>query len=156
MLRVSIPGADPLQVEHLVLDYNGTLALDGMLLDGVRGKLHRLSEYLKIHIVTADTFGSVRAQFEDEHFRVHILGPGEQDKQKRDYIWLLGPDNAIAIGNGRNDTLMFEEAALGMAVLGREGLSLRAVFIADLVFPSIIDALDALLDTRRLVASLRT
>ena len=35
MLTISIPGGATLDIEHLVLDYNGTLAVDGVLLPGV-------------------------------------------------------------------------------------------------------------------------
>jgi len=35
MIAVDIPGYRELRLEHLVLDYNGTLAEDGKLLPGV-------------------------------------------------------------------------------------------------------------------------
>ena len=50
MLNLNIPGAAPLELEHLVLDYNGTLALDGDIIDGVEWRLQALSETLSIHL----------------------------------------------------------------------------------------------------------
>jgi soluble P-type ATPase len=50
---------------------------------------------------------------------------------------------------------MIQSAAIGIAVMGREGLSQEALQAADLVVPSILDALDLLLNPRRLVATLR-
>ena len=35
MLEINIPGYTKIFVEHLVLDYNGTLAVDGIPLQGV-------------------------------------------------------------------------------------------------------------------------
>ena len=35
MIEIDIPGYKTLHLEHLVLDYNGTLAVDGVLIDGV-------------------------------------------------------------------------------------------------------------------------
>ena len=42
MLEIDIPGYRVLRLEHLVLDYHGTLACDGGLLDGVRDRLEAL------------------------------------------------------------------------------------------------------------------
>ena len=60
MIAHTIPGLGTLRLQHLVLDFNGTLALDGRLLPGVRPRLRRLARRLELHVVTADTFGSVR------------------------------------------------------------------------------------------------
>jgi soluble P-type ATPase len=49
MIEISIPGFHNLQLKHLVLDYNGTLACDGKLIPGVQKILNRLSENLKVH-----------------------------------------------------------------------------------------------------------
>lgn len=57
MIEITIPGCAPLELDHLVLDYNGTLGCDGDLLPGVRELLVRLGGHLDIHVVTGDTFG---------------------------------------------------------------------------------------------------
>jgi soluble P-type ATPase len=51
MIEVTIPGYKTLQFKHLVLDYNGTLAVDGELLPGVKEALKGLSEELQVHIM---------------------------------------------------------------------------------------------------------
>jgi len=61
----------------------------------------------------------------------------------------------VAVGNGANDAQMLEAAALGIAVLGKEGLAVDALGVADVVVPRIADALEQLLKTPRLVATLR-
>lgn len=58
MLAIDIPGFGFVGAEHLVTDFTGTLSVDGKLLAGVKKHLQVLSEILKIHIVTSDTFGT--------------------------------------------------------------------------------------------------
>jgi soluble P-type ATPase len=49
MIRIEIPGIGLCQIEHLVLDYNGTLAIDGNILNGVQEKLNLLASKLCWH-----------------------------------------------------------------------------------------------------------
>ena len=59
------------------------------------------------------------------------------------------------IGNGANDALVLEAAAVSFAVLGPEGASAAALRSADIVCASATDALDLLLDPQALSATLR-
>jgi soluble P-type ATPase len=156
MINISIPGFGDLALSHLVLDYNGTLALDGEPVAGVMERLDRLGGELRVHVVTADTFGTVEKCFARSACTVRVLGRENQDQAKLAYVRELGLEATACIGNGRNDCLMIEACALGMAVILGEGASIGAVQAADLVFTSITDALDALLHPLRLRASLRT
>lgn len=155
MLNFYIPGYAELHIEHLVLDYNGTLAIDGVPQADALAVLSELSLLLNIHIVTADTHGSVRSYLQHESISLHILAQDDQSQQKRDYITQLGSSKTAAIGNGYNDCLMLKEAAIGIAVLQEEGLAIQTLTNADLVFSSIIDALNCLRSPTRLMASLR-
>lgn len=51
---------------------------------------------------------------------------------------------------------MLRMAGVGIAVVQAEGASAEAVAAADVLVPSVTDALDLLLRPRRLVASLRS
>lgn len=155
MIEINIPDFGDLRLAHLVLDYNGTLAFDGRLINGVTDLLGLLAEHLRIHIITADTFGSVHQAFAGFAFTVHVLSPGSEEQGKADYVRRLGSQSSVCIGNGRNDRLMLKEAGLGIAVLQREGTALPAVLAADIIIPSIIDALDLLLHPKRITATLR-
>jgi P-type E1-E2 ATPase len=156
MLHVKIPGRDDLELQHLVLDVNGTLALDGALLTGVAERLDRLSASLQLHLLTADTHGRQREIDAELNLRATILTrDAPEDAQKADYVRRLGARSVAAIGNGVNDGLMLREAALAIAVLGREGLAAAALREADVIAASIEDALDLLLRPRRLAATLR-
>lgn len=155
MLHLKIPGSDTMTLEHLLLDYNGTLAVDGTLIEGVMERLEALSHHLKIHVLTADTYGSVQNQCDAPFIHVHVIGTENQDREKLAYLQQLGPKVTVAAGNGRNDALMLCEAALGVAVIQDEGASMKSVMAADLVFNSVEALLDALLQPKRLVATLR-
>lgn len=155
MIVIEIPGVGRLELAHLVLDYNGTLALDGHLLEGVASRLRAVADELRVVVLTADTFGRAREELGDLPCEVIVLNPGDEGRAKAEYVRSFGADETVAIGNGRNDGAMLAEAALGIAVMlteGAAGVTLRA---ADLVFPRITDALDALLHPQRLVAGLR-
>ena len=156
MIEVTIPGHAPLRLNHLVLDYNGTLACDGAPLEGVRERLIALAPRLGVHVVTADTFGSAQVALAGIPCLVRVLPPGGQDVAKLDYIAQLGRKTAACIGNGRNDRLMLQAAALGIAVIGPECAAAEALAAADIVAPNIIAALDLLLNPLRLVATLRS
>jgi soluble P-type ATPase len=155
-MQLAIPGFGTLRLEHLVLDYNGTLALDGRPLPGVKTRLKRLARRLRIHVVTADTFGKARAGLGGVDCRLEILQGGREDRLKASYVRRLGRERVACIGNGRNDRLMLRTAALGIVVLQRECASMQAAAAADLLAPSVTDALDVFLRPRRLLASLRS
>jgi len=156
MIAIDIPGFGPLEIEHLVLDYNGTLALDGELLPGVAGALMELSRLVGIHVLTADTFGRAASKLEGIPCVLHVLPPDAQDKAKARYVSDLGAGVAASVGNGRNDALMLSESRLGIAVVGGEGASSQAILAADVVVGEIAAAFGLLLNPLRLTATLRT
>jgi soluble P-type ATPase len=155
VLRVDIPGHGALRIEHLVLDFNGTLAVDGTLLPGVKSRLSRLVVGLRIHVVTADTFGRARTALRGLPCKLIILEGGSEDRAKATYIRRLGSIGTACIGNGRNDRLMLRESALGIAVIQTEGAAVATVLECDIVVNDVRDALDLLLIPARLIATLR-
>lgn len=155
MLKITIPDYGQLQLQHLVLDFNGTLACDGKLLPGVAQRLAQLAEQLRVHIITADTFGSVAGETLTFPRELVVISPSSQDKSKDDYVRQLGPATVIAVGNGRNDRLMLKSAVLGIVIIQTEGAATEAIQSADLVAPDILAALDLLINPKRLIATLR-
>lgn len=155
MVEVTVPGSATLRLEHLVLDFNGTLACDGVLIEGITDRVARLAEVLRIHVLTGDTFGTAAAALTGLPCDVRVLASTAQGDAKRDYVAALGAERVACIGNGRNDRLMMEEAALAIAVLQSEGAFSATLAAADVVAPHIRDALDLLLRPQRLTATLR-
>ena len=155
MLKIAIPGRAPLALSHLVLDYNGTLASQGRLIEGLVEPLGALAKQLTLHVVTADTFGSAQQQLAQLPLSVKLLPKANQDHEKARFVTQLGASQVVAMGNGHNDALMLQAAALGVAILGPEGLARTAAEAADLMVGSIHSGLALLLEPRGLVATLR-
>ena len=155
MLNIEIPGKEKLTIKNIVLDFNGTIALDGVLLPGVQEKLNALAVGLNIYILTADTFGTASTACAAINGKVAILPGPLVAGEKLKFIKELGDRLTAAIGNGTNDCLMLKEAALGVAVTGFEGASAEALLAADVVVKDINCGLDLFLNPKRLVATLR-
>jgi P-type E1-E2 ATPase len=150
---VEIPGRAALDIQTVVFDVNGTLAVDGTLGPGVIERMRQLRARVKVMMLTANTHGKqdeIDAAF---GFRAHIITGGGAEKAA--IVRELGAEHVIAVGNGANDAAMFEAAALGIAVLGAEGLALQTLLRADAVTAGPLDALDLLLKPDRLRATLR-
>ncbi len=155
MITVDAPGWGSFPIRHLLLDLNGTLALDGVFISGVEERILELSKKLDIHILTADTFGNAARICHGLPVTLHVIPERDQIQAKGKYLKGL-PLKTVAIGNGRNDMEMLADAALGIAVMGPEGTSTEALRAADVVVMSINDALDLLLHPERLKATLRS
>ncbi len=141
-------------LEYLVLDLNGTVALDGALLPGVAQAVEQLGENLACHLVTADTFGTAGKLF-GSGVTVQVIQTGNEGAQKLALVKNLGLEKVAALGNGANDVEMLKASALGIAVLGYEGAAVAALAAADLVAPGPLAALELLLKPDRLRATLR-
>ena len=156
MIKIEIPGYKELKLQHLVLDYNGTIARDGQLLPNIKEILNSLAEKIQIHVLTADTFGEAVSWLIGVMCEISILPEDNQDTRKSEYIKRLGPKFTVCIGNGRNDRQMLKEAALGIAVVQEEGAALGTVLAADIVCTDILSALDLLRNPLRLKATMRS
>jgi P-type E1-E2 ATPase len=156
MIALDVPGFGALRLEHLAVDFNGTLAIDGKLLPGVSERLRTLSTGLAIHVVTADTHGTAARSLAGFPCSLEVLPVSGQAEAKRRFVVALGADRVVAIGNGRNDRLMLAAAGLGIAVVQAEGAAAATLAAGDLVAPTIADALDLLIHPLRLLASLRS
>ena len=155
MMKIDISTENTLSIEHLVLDYNGTIAIDGKMIRGVKGFIQKLSKDLKVHIITADTFDSVQKNLTGTNTYLVIIKRGNEAQQKADFVDSLNPQTVVTIGNGANDALMLKSSALGIAVMQTEGLSTKALMSADIACNSIADALDLLMNPLRIAATLR-
>jgi len=154
-MRIDIPGWGNIDIGNIVIDLNGTIAIDGKVPLEVKEKINVLSDQAKIYILTADTQGTANEEILGMNAEL-IKIPGEDSKQgKLDFLKTLDLEMTVAIGNGSNDQLALKEAALGIAVLGDEGISVSTVKSADIVVKNIQNALDLLLEPKRLIATLR-
>ena len=155
-MTIDIPGFGKINIDHVVFDYNGTIARDGELIKGVKVGINQFSSQMNFHVITADTFGSVKKQLQDVNVVLTIISNQGQDQKKLDYINTLGKERTICVGNGANDRLMLKGACIGIAVLGDEGLASSSFMAADIVVKDILDIFDFFKTTQRIIASLRT
>ena len=155
MIKIDIPGRETLVITHLVLDYNGTIAVDGLLGADIRKRLLQLKEQVQIHILTADTYGTVRAQCASLGVEVESFPDRVAGVEKARIVRQL-QDGVACMGNGFNDQEMFKFATLSIAVLEQEGLCTALLAQADILVSSARDGLDLLLYPDRLRATLRS
>jgi soluble P-type ATPase len=155
MISIEIPGWGNIGIENIVLDLNGTIATDGKIPLEVKEKINILSQQVKIHILTADTQGTAAEEVRD--IRVELIRITEEKSKEAKFESLkkLNLENTVVIGNGNNDQLILKEAALGIVVLGDEGMSISAMKNADVVVKDVSNALDLFLKPKRLIATLR-
>ena len=155
MIQFNIPGVGEYILEHLVMDVNGTLAVDGQLIEGVASRIASLRERLSIHLLTADTHGKQGIIDRQLDLTAVRIQPGDEVLQKAEYIRRLGAERVVAIGQGANDGKMLAVARLGICVMSVEGVAKETLLAADLVAPTILSALELLEHPMRIVASLR-
>ena len=142
-------------IKHIVLDYNGTIAKDGVLKDEVKKLLPFLAQKYTLHVITADTFGSVQKELKAYALHVKVLESDNHTLEKEAYISALHVTECVAIGNGNNDMKMLQKAKIGICILGDEGCSTKSLLVSDIVCKSITEALDLFLYPKRLTATLR-
>ncbi len=155
MIHIDIPGRKALDIEHVVMDYNGTLACDGGLIKKTGPLFNQLSPHVRLHVITADTFGMVKEHLSPYDIHLNIIEKSNQDELKLRYIQNLGAQSCVAIGNGKNDRLMVRDACLGIVVIQQEGAAVETLLAADIVMKDVCEALECLMSPKRIAATLR-
>lgn len=155
MIELNIPGRGLIQLEHLVSYVNGTLAVDGNLLDGVSKSIRQLRDRLNIHLLTADTHGRQELIDTQLNLKAVRIRPGDEGSQNAEYVTRLGAEHVVAIGQGANDAEMLRSAGIGICLLSKEGTAIESLLAADILVPDINSAFELLEKPLRLVATLR-
>jgi soluble P-type ATPase len=90
---VELPGALPVELDHLLLDINGTLTCDGRLLDSVADAIAGLRDAVSVRLLSADTFGTARAIADVLGVELEPIGHGHE---KRACVERLGAQRRSA------------------------------------------------------------
>jgi len=152
-LEVNVPGQGLLKLETIVLDLNGTLAVHGKVVEGAPERIAKLKEKgYKIILFSGDTRGN--AQKLADGLGIEFIRAGTDDEKLRE-IEKLNPETCVAIGNGLIDLKKIQKAKLAIVTLQAEGVHTKTLMEADIIVPTINDALDLLIDENNLVATLR-
>jgi soluble P-type ATPase len=154
MIILQRPGRNPLEIEFILLNFEGTLATDRRVHPKAKDKINLLSKRTKIYILTKGNEEAVAEVLKKVKAEVLYMREGGASQKKLDLLQRLGAARTVAIGNGFDDLLMMEEVALGICVIGREGASAEVMQKADVVVTDILDALDFLLKPLRHQATL--
>lgn len=155
MIELTIPGRGNIQINNLVLDVNGTIALDGNILPGVVERFNRIRDRLDIYLITANTNAKQKNIDLFLGMHAHIIQKHNEIEQKKEFIKKLNSNTVIAIGQGANDRGMLELAEIGICVISPEGTYIKTLMAADIVTPDILTALDLVENPMRLVSTLR-
>jgi soluble P-type ATPase len=154
MIFIEKPGQVALEIDSILIDFEGTLASDRRVHPKAKDKINLLSKRVKIHILTKEEKERAEEVLRKVKAEIIYLKEGESSQQKLDLLRHLGANRTAAIGNGVDDVPMIEEAGFGICVLGKEGTFSQAMKEADVVFMNILDALDFLLKPLRQKATL--
>lgn len=158
MISLSIPGfkVENFDLKYLILDFNGTIAVDGRLIAGVKERLIALSQIIEVFVLTGNTYGTAEEELKGLPIKVITLSERNQRADKEKFVTSLPKDNIISIGNGRNDKLMFSNSVISIIVLEQEGAAVSSLSVADIVCRNIFEALDLLQYTKRMKSTLRS
>jgi soluble P-type ATPase len=154
MITIQRPGQEPLEIEFILIDFEGTLASDHRVHPKAKDKINLLSKRTKIYILTKGEKERIEESLRRVKAEIFYSPEGETSQRKLDLLRRLGPARTVVIGNGLDDASMIEEACLGICIIGEEGASIEAIKHADVVVPNVIDALDFLLKPFRQKATL--
>lgn len=153
-MKIDVPGFRELSFENAVLDMNGTIAVDGVVSEAVRQRLVKMSELVSVYVLTADTQGTAARELNGLPVTLRIFSQNDSAKSKLRIVNEL-QGGSVCVGNGRNDCLMFRAAELSIAVLHTEGVYAPLLAEADMLVKSGEDALDLIMDRKRLISGLR-
>lgn len=154
-MKVDIPGYQVLDLRYLVLDYNGTIAVDGQIPEYMREGLKKLAEKFRIYVVTADTHGTAKVQCAELPVQICTFPSPDAAHAKQKIVEQLDSEKCVCMGNGRNDVPMCRIAGLSIAVMDREGMYGGLLNEADICVRSMKEGLELLMNEKRLIATLR-
>jgi soluble P-type ATPase len=162
-ITIEIPRFRNLEIRTMVSDYTGTLSCRGKLSGGVREQLIMLNEWIDIHVISSDSFGTAKQELSELPFVTFedlSKTDSAHDAAKEKYVEKLNARNVVAFGNGNNDRLMLQATkkagGLAIAVDNGEGCALGAFMNADLMIAGARNALNLLLIRNSCKATLRS
>ncbi len=152
-MKLIIPNSKNIEIKTLILDLNGTLTVKGELVKGVPEILEKIkNKGIKIVLFSGDTRGNGKKVADELNIELVVTPTG---KDKRKSALKLNPSTCVAIGNGLIDVPLLKTVKLSILTLQAEGIHTECVKEADIIVPSIIDALNLLIDESSLISTLR-
>ncbi len=152
-MKITIPGFGDLELTTLILDLNGTIAVHGEIIQGVKERIKLIKDKgLRVVLLSGDTRGNGLKMAQDLDIELLVV---KTKKAKMQAAKKMEPKKCVTIGNGRMDVSLFKVARLSVAVMQAEGVSTECIREADILIPSVVNALDLLINETGLVSTLR-
>ena len=148
-----LPHGENIEIKTLVLDLNGTLTVHGKVPEGVHEQIDQLRDLgLRIVLLSGDVRGT--AKDIAEQMRIELI-IAKSAVEKEEAILKLEPNTCASIGNARIDIGTFKHARVSILTLQAEGIHTETIQYADIIVPSILDALSLFLDKKSFEATMR-
>ena len=146
-------GVGEINLDTVILDLNGTLAVDGKLVEGVIPRINKLKELgFKLYLFTGDQRGTASTQAKELGIELMYA---TNTAEKAECAKKCNFETTVAIGNARIDIGTFENAKIKIATLQKEGIHAGILNHVDIIIPTINDALDMLIDPNTFNATMR-
>jgi len=148
-----IPDAEPLDLRTIILDLNGTLSVSGVVPDGVQERITKLKQRgFEIILFTGNTRGNANELAQSLGIEWRLAANGAE---KRDLALKMNPEYCVSIGNGLIDLELMKVVKFRMVTIQAESVHVQTLLNSDVIVPTIINALDMLLDPNILIATIR-
>ena len=146
-------GLGEIELDTIILDLNGKLAVKGKTVEGCKHRIEKLKELgYKIYLFTGDQRGNASVQASKLGIEVKLAKTTEEKAKLTNE---LPVNTSVAIGNARIDIGTFLPSRLKIGVLQAEGIHTGILPHIDILIPSINDALDLLIDPDIFNATMR-
>lgn len=146
-------GVGEIELDTIILDLNGTLAVNGKLVDGVKERLSKLKELgYTIYLFTGDQRGNAALLAAEIGI---VLQKATSSDEKEELSLKLNSEKTVAIGNARIDIGTFKHSKVRIATVQAEGIHVEILKHVDILTTSINDALDILINPDTFNATMR-
>lgn len=148
-----LPHGENIEIKTLVLDLNGTLTVKGEIPVGVPEQISKLLALgFRIVLLSGDVRGTAKEIAEKMRIELIIA---KSAAEKEAAILNLEPQTCASIGNARIDIGTFKHARVSILTLQSEGIHAETIQYADIIVPSIHDALALFIDNKSFEATMR-
>jgi len=152
-MKIQIPKGETIEINTIVLDLNGTLAVKGIVSDKTKELILKLKELnYRIVLISGDIRGNAKI-ISDELGIELFLGVTSQEKAEQ--MLQFDKETTAAIGNARIDIGTFENSKISIATMQSEGIHTEILRYVDVIVPTIEDALSLFIDIKSLAGTLR-
>lgn len=157
MKKLYIPNFGDILIKNVLFDINGTIQFYGQISKGLIEKFQKIKDIYNVYLISADTRGNLKELANELGVKYIKITPKDitEARAKNYKLEKLGKNETIAIGNGNNDSLMINNALLGITIIGSEGATKKTILNSDLIFTNPIDVLDFLMDDKAIIGTLR-